>query len=99
MAPRFVNEGRDDSRRAISGTFTNPTSSARSPSRSPRIPHYALAGVALGDARKLALERGGGGPAVQPLLLGGGGDERGVACLPGAIDDEGCAWQRLERRT
>ena len=66
---------------------------------SPRIPHHTLTGVARGDVGELALEGGGSGPAVQPFLLGGGGRERGVACLRGAVDDEGRARQRLERRT
>src|SRR5450631_1939642 len=64
----------------------------------PRIPHHALAGVARGDAGELALEGGGGGPAVQPFLLDGGGHERGIPSLRGAVDDKGCARQRLERR-
>ena len=54
----------------------------------PRIPHHALAGVARGDAGELALEGGGGGPAVQPFHFGGRGHEGSVGSLRGAIDDE-----------
>jgi hypothetical protein len=42
---------------------------------SPSITRHALAGVAAGDVGELTLEGGGGGPAVQPFLLGGGGDK------------------------
>ena len=65
----------------------------------PRIPHHALAGVAGGDAGELALEGGGGGPAVQPFHFGGRRDEGSIVRLRRAVDDEGCARQRLERRT
>ena len=40
----------------------------------------------------------GSRPAVQPFLLDGGGDERGVGSLRGTVDDKGRARQRLERR-
>ena len=65
----------------------------------PGISHHALAGVAGGDAGELALEGGRGGPAVQPFHFRGGGDEGSIVRLHSAIDDEGCARQRLERRT
>src|SRR5216683_1427676 len=68
-------------------------------SRSPRVSDHALSGVAGGYAGELALEGGGGGPAVQPFLLGGGGDEGSIVRLRRAVDDEGCARKRLERRT
>src|SRR5260370_33118260 len=68
-------------------------------SRSPRVSDHALSGVAGGYAGELALECGGGGPAVQPFLLGGGGDEGSIVRLRRAVDDEGCARERLERRT
>src|SRR4051794_13823871 len=65
----------------------------------PRISHHALAGVARGNAGELALEGSGGGPAVQPFHIGGGSDEGCVVRLRSTIDHEGCAGQRLERRT
>src|SRR5262249_51199641 len=60
---------------------------------SPLIPHHALAGVACGDVRELALEGGGGRPAAQPFHLDGGGGERGVGRARRAVDDEARAGQ------
>jgi hypothetical protein len=48
---------------------------------SPSIPHHALVGVAAGDIGELAFD-GGGGPAVQPFHLDGGGGEREAMCAP-----------------
>ena len=60
----------------------------------PRIPHHAIAGRACGDVGELALEGGGGGPAVDPFHLGGGGGQRRVMHLCCTIDDEGDSRQR-----
>jgi hypothetical protein len=65
---------------------------------SPYVPHHALAGVAAGRAGKLAFEGCSGGPAAQPFLFDGGGDESRVARLRGTVDDEGGTRQRMERR-
>src|SRR5260370_29670787 len=67
--------------------------------RLPRISHHALAGVGARYIGELALEGGSGGPAVQPFLLGGGGNEGSVVRLGGAPDDEGWARHRQECRT
>src|ERR1700690_3451245 len=62
----------------------------------PRIAHHALAGVAAGDLRELALEGRRRRPAVGPFHLGGRGRQRRVMRLRRAVDDEGSARQRLE---
>jgi hypothetical protein len=51
----------------------------------------------FGDVGECAFENGAQGEAVQPLHLGGAGDERSVRGLLRAVDDEACARQRLER--
>ena len=63
---------------------------------SPRVSHHALAGVAARDIGELAFEGGGGRPAAEPFLFYRRGDQRGVACLGRAVDDEARARQRLE---
>src|SRR5215472_3616804 len=64
-----------------------PAANAASPL--PAVAHDSLAGVGARDVGELTLEGGGGGPAVQPLLLGRCGDERGVTGLRCAVDHEG----------
>src|SRR4051794_18443527 len=64
----------------------------------PAVANHALAGVGPGDVGELALEGGGGGPAVQPFHLGGGRGQRGVRRLRRATDQEGAAGDILEQR-
>src|ERR1700716_585934 len=64
----------------------------------PGIPHHALARVAASDVGEFTFEGGCRRPAVQPFQFGGGRGQRRVSGLRGAVDDEGSARQRLERR-
>ena len=63
---------------------------------SPCISHHALAGVRARNVGELAFEGGRRRPAVEPFLFHRCCDEREVTGLRRAIDDEPCAWQRLE---
>src|SRR6188768_2243256 len=65
---------------------------------SPRIARNALSGIGPRHVGELALEGDGGGPAVQPIHLGGRRGQRRIVRLRRAVDDEGRARQRLEYR-
>jgi hypothetical protein len=55
---------------------------------------YFIGGYVNQYAGELSLEGAGGRPAVQPFLFGGSRQQRGIAGLPGAVDDE----RRARRR-
>src|SRR5437763_676345 len=64
----------------------------------PGVARDALAGVAAGYVGERAVKSRSERDAVQPLHFGGGGDQRAVAGLRRAVDDEACAGQGLEGR-
>src|SRR3979490_2516362 len=63
---------------------------------SPRIARDTLTGIRASDIGKLALEGGGERKAVRTFDFGRSGGEGCGTRLRGAVDDERCAWERLE---
>jgi hypothetical protein len=63
-------------------------------SRLPLIANDALAGIAARDVGELALERRGGGPAVQPFVFHRGGNQRGIGGLCCSVDHPRSARRR-----
>src|SRR3984893_16014402 len=70
----------------------------RRKSKLPGVARHALAGVAAGDVGELALEGGGERKAADEFHFRRGGSEGRVMRRCGAIDDKGCAGQRLKGR-
>src|ERR1700730_1584943 len=70
----------------------------RRKSKLPGVAHHALAGVAAGDVGELALEGGGERKAADEFHFRRSGSECGVMRRCCAVDDKGCAGQRLEGR-